>query len=654
MTLLQVRGLRVEFGRGAGVVKAVDGVDLTVAPGEALGMVGASGSGKTVTALTLLGLLPPGTARVNPSGSILLEGQELMGISQRQWRTVRGRRIAMVFQEPMTSLNPVMSVGRQVAEAVRVAGVARSRREARARAVELLREVGIPDPEERARDLPGQLSGGMRQRVGIAMALAPGPRLLVADEPTTALDVTIQAQILDLLSALVRSREMALLLISHDLGVVAQSCRRVVVMDRGRVVEEGEVDMIFSAPHHPVSQALVRAVPRIPSTAEAVGPPTSAGPDATPGKAAERSPSEAILEVRDLVKHFPRRRFLATRLSLRPNPRFVGEAGVGAGGEAGGDRELDPLVGNGAVRAVDGVSLTLHAGRTLALVGESGAGKSTVARCLIRLVEPDGGQILFQGEDVRALSPQELRRYRSKVQLVFQDPSGSLNPRLSVGEVLEEVLRVHGLADDHRGRARRVLDLLDRVGLPAKYRSRLPHQLSGGERQRLGIARALAVEPRVLICDEPVSSLDVHVRRRILDLLMALQVELDLACLLIAHDLGVVAELADRVAVLYLGRVLEEGPAAQVLERPFHPYTRALVSTIPSLGGGHPEGSARGLLLPGEPPSAVRPPSGCRFRTRCGFPGKDDACRRVIPELEPRAPDRRAACIKLETAGPRE
>lgn len=652
MTLLKVRGLRVEFGRGADVVKAVDGVDLTVAPGEALGVVGASGSGKTVTALTLLGLLPRGTARVDPSSSILLEGQELVGISRRRWRAVRGRRIAMVFQEPMTSLNPVMSVGRQVAEAVRVAGVARSRGEAWASAVELLREVGIPDPEERARDLPGQLSGGMRQRVGIAMALAPGPKLLVADEPTTALDVTIQAQILDLLSALVRSREMALLLISHDLGVVAQSCRRVVVMDRGQVVEEGEVDRIFSAPHHPVSRALVRAVPRIPYTGGAATTASTLG--STTEKAGGSSPSEPILEVRGLVKHYPRPRSLGTRLGVRPTFRFGGRPGLRTGGEVSGDGDTGEPGADGAVRAVDGVSLTLHPGQTLALVGESGAGKSTVARCLIRLVEPDGGKILFLGEDVRTLSSQELRRYRSRVQLVFQDPAGSLNPRLPVGAALEEVLRVHGLAGDHRGRVRRVLDLLDRVGLPAEYRTRLPHQLSGGERQRLGIARALAVEPRVLICDEPVSSLDVHVRRRILDLLMALQVELDLACLLIAHDLGVVAELADRVAVLYFGRVLEEGPAIQVLEQPFHPYTRALVSTIPPIGGGGPGGSVRGLMLPGEPPSAVRPPSGCRYRTRCGFPGKDEACGRVSPELKSQGPNRRAACIKLETAGRRE
>ena len=614
MTLLAVRRLRVEFGTGDRVVRAVDGVDLDVAEGEVVGVVGASGSGKTVTALALMGLLPRGMARLDPTGSIRLQGRELMGLPSRRWRRIRGREIAMVFQEPMTALNPILPVGRQVAEAVRVAGVVGSRRQAQARAVELLREVGIPDPERRARDLPGQLSGGMRQRVGIAMALAPSPRLLVADEPTTALDVTIQAQILDLLASVVESREMALLLISHDLGVVARSCGRVVVMDQGKVVEEGDVGRIFGAPRHPVSRVLVNAVPRMPG---AVSPEASPIPDPEP-----------ILKVENLVKHFPRPRSSIARLVR------------------------DRIQEGGAVQAVDGVSLALAPGRTLALVGESGAGKSTVARCLTRLVEPDGGRILFRGEDVGALSPAELRLFRSRVQLVFQDPFASLNPRLRVGAVLEEVLQVHGLAADQRTSARRVLELLDQVGLPAGYRSRFPHQLSGGERQRVGIARALAVEPEVLICDEPVSSLDVRARRRILDLLTELQAELDLALLLIAHDLGVVAELADQVAVLYLGRVLEEGPAGAVLGNPLHPYTRALVAAVPSPPGGGTCDSGRALLPRGEPPSAMTPPSGCRFRTRCGFPGRDAACARVSPELEAKGDGRRVACIKLETTGP--
>ena len=565
MTLLEVRRLRVAFGKGADAVRAVDGVDFTVEEGEAVGLVGASGCGKTVTALSLVGLLPPGMAHVDPDSSIRFRGQELVGLPPRRLRRYRGRQIAMVFQEPMTSLNPVHSVGSQVAEAVRAGDRVRSRRQAWVRAVELLDEVGIPDPERRARDLPHQFSGGMRQRVGIAMALAPDPRLLVADEPTTALDVTIQSQILDLLESLLASREMALLLISHDLAVVARSCRRALVMDRGQVLEEGPVEDLFGAPRHPVTRALVAAVPGSESGGRVEG-----GARTGSGDGWEAPPHlTPILEARDLVKHFDGSRpsWLASRRvwgPRTPEPEVV-----------------QPSGGGGAVRAVDGVSLALHPGRTLALVGESGAGKSTVARCLLRLVEPDGGRVLFRGRDVGDMRSSQLRAFRRDVQLIFQDPFGSLNPRLTVGDALEEVLRVHELAGDARGRARRVLDLLERVGLPAGYRGRLPHQLSGGERQRLGIARALAVEPRILICDEPVSSLDVHVRRRILDLLMDLQREMDLACLLIAHDLGVVAELADRVAVMYLGRVLEEGPVATVLGNPRHSYTRALLAAVP-------------------------------------------------------------------------
>ena len=565
MTLLEVRRLRVAFGKGADAVRAVDGVDFTVEEGEAVGLVGASGCGKTVTALSLVGLLPPGMAHVDPDSSIRFRGQELVGLPPRRLRRYRGRQIAMVFQEPMTSLNPVHSVGSQVAEAVRAGDRVRSRRQAWVRAMELLDEVGIPDPERRARDLPHQFSGGMRQRVGIAMALAPDPRLLVADEPTTALDVTIQSQILDLLESLLASREMALLLISHDLAVVARSCRRALVMDRGQVLEEGPVEDLFGAPRHPVTRALVAAVPGSESGGRVEG-----GARAGSGDGWEAPPHlTPILEARDLVKHFD-----GSRLSWLASRRVRGP-------RTPEPEVVQPSGGGGTVRAVDGVSLALYPGRTLALVGESGAGKSTVARCLLRLVEPDGGRVLFRGRDVGDMRSSQLRAFRREVQLIFQDPFGSLNPRLTVGDALEEVLRVHGLAGDARGRARRVLDLLERVGLPDGYRSRLPHQLSGGERQRLGIARALAVRPRILICDEPVSSLDVHVRRRILDLLMDLQREMDLACLLIAHDLGVVAELADRVAVMYLGRVLEEGPVATVLGNPRHSYTRALLAAVP-------------------------------------------------------------------------
>ncbi len=606
MTLLQVDGLRTTFEADDGPTPAVDGVSFQVGKGEAVGIVGESGCGKTVTCLSIMGLIPKATGRIEEGSSIRFRGREMVGLSPRALRRIRGNEIAMVFQEPMTSLNPVYPVGDQVAESLRLHRGC-SRREARDEAVRHLAEVGIADPERRYHDYPHQLSGGMRQRVMIASALACAPDLLIADEPTTALDVTIQAQILDLLARARVEREMSMLLVTHDLGVVAEVCDRVVVMYAGQVVESGAVDSILRHPKHPYTRGLLDALP-----------------DPEGGKRRPRPvdpgvPSRPLLQVRGLKKHFT----------------------TGGRGLRKGE----------VVRAVEEVSLELHPGETLGLVGESGCGKSTTGRAILRLVEPTAGVIRFRGEDVRAMDRRRLRALRRRVQIVFQDAHGVLNPRMRVGPVLDEVLRVHQLGGGAGGRRARVAELLERVGLRPEHAGRYPHELSGGERQRIGIARALAVEPDLIVLDEPVSALDVTVQAQVLDLLRELQDHLRLAYLFIAHDLSVVRHVSDRVAVMYLGRIVETGTAWEIYENPSHPYTRALLSAVPRID---PEGRdrSRRIVLEGDVPSPVRIPSGCPFHPRCPHPGRDAACTRVEPTLDSwgLGTTHRAACIKLEAS----
>ncbi len=529
--LLTVQDLRVSFNTQSGRVQAVDGVSFELAPGEVLAIVGESGSGKSVTAQTILGLTRSPNAEI--SGSARLGEQELLRASEGELRGVRGARVAMVFQDPMTSFNPVYKIGWQIAEAIRAHDGGTSKSAAHERAVELLDSVGIPDADQRVDDYPHQFSGGMRQRAMIAMALALEPEILIADEPTTALDVTVQAQILALLERLNRERGLATILITHDLGVVAEVADRVLVMHNGLIVERGELDQIFYSPADPYTRKLLDAVVRL-----------DAAPPLRPGRE-----GEPLLEVTDLVKHFPVRRGLL-------------------------NREVD------RVRAVDGVSLSVRQGETLGLVGESGSGKSTLSRAILQLLAPTSGSVRFEGREIAGLSRRQMRPLRRQMQMVFQDPYASLNPRKRIGQIVGEPLRVQGEASGAELR-REVHELLDRVGLSAEHYDRFPHEFSGGQRQRIGIARALALRPKLIVADEPVSALDVSIRAQILDLLSELQADFGLTYIFVAHDIGVVRHVSDRIAVMYRGKIVEEGPADAVCERPQDAYTRALLTAVP-------------------------------------------------------------------------
>jgi peptide/nickel transport system ATP-binding protein len=530
--LLTVKDLRVAFATQSGRVQAVDGVSFELMPGEVLAIVGESGSGKSVTAQTILGLTRSPNTRIE--GSIKLGEQELVGASQRELREVRGARVGMVFQDPMTSFNPVYRIGHQIAEAIRAHHDEVGKPEAREQATELLESVGIPNAAQRVDDYPHQFSGGMRQRAMIAMALALDPEVLIADEPTTALDVTVQAQILALLERLNRERGLATILITHDLGVVAEIADRVLVMHEGVIVERGGLDQIFYSPTDPYTRKLLDAVVRI---------------DSAPPLRPQRE-SEALLEVTDLVKHFPVKRGLLV------------------------DREID------RVKAVDGVSFSVRQGETLGLVGESGSGKSTLSRTILQLLTPTSGSVRFEGRELAGLSRRQMRPLRRQMQMVFQDPYASLNPRKRVGQIVGEPLRLQGEVKGAELR-RQVQGLLDRVGLSAEHYDRFPHEFSGGQRQRIGIARALALRPKLIIADEPVSALDVSIRAQILDLLSELQSEFGLTYVFVAHDIGVVRHVSDRIAVMHRGKIVEEGPADQVCERPRDAYTKQLLSAVP-------------------------------------------------------------------------
>jgi peptide/nickel transport system ATP-binding protein len=655
---LAVEGLRTVLDTPEGVLRPVDGVDLALRRGECFALVGESGCGKSMTALSLMRLLPD-VARIS-HGRVLLGGSDLLALPEAAMRAVRGRRVAMIFQEPSTALNPVLSIGRQIVEVIeRHTPLARA--DARHRALELLEAVGIPDGARRFDEYPFQLSGGLKQRVMIAAALAVDPEVLVADEPTTALDVTIQAQILDLLKRLQAERGMTLLLITHDLGVVAQMAQQVAVMYAGEIFETGARDAFLRAPQHPYSQKLFAALPsaagrggelagiggQVPSLGARFagcrfaercelafercrreaprllelpggqrvrchlrerGPdaPRSAVRVAGPAPGA-RAPAPALLQVADLKVHFPIRRGL-----LR---RTVGQ-----------------------VRAVDGVSLDIRQGRTLALVGESGCGKTTAGKAILQLIAPTSGSVRAEGTELRRLSRAELRPWRAALQIIFQDPYASLDPRMRVIDALAEGMQSLGIGRDDAERERRVDELLEQVGLPPEAKGRYPHEFSGGQRQRIAVARALAVNPRLIVCDEPTSALDVSVQAQILNLLKSLQDRLGLAYLFITHNLSVVEYLAHEVAVMYLGRIVERGTVEEVLRDPKHPYTRALLSAVPRIDGG------RELIrLGGELPSPASPPAGCHFQPRC--PSARPECARAYPRTIRLSPTREVACV---------
>lgn len=562
--LLDIRQLHIQFPSAQGPVQAVRGLDLQLQRGQTLALVGESGCGKSTTALSLLRLLPP---EAQVQGQILLHGQDVLALPDPALRAMRGRDVAMIFQDPMSSLNPVYSIGSQLMETLRLhEGV--SAKVARQRAIELLDLVRIPQPQQRVDDFPHQLSGGQRQRVMIAMAVACRPRLLVADEPTTALDVTIQAQILALLDRLRRELDMGLLLITHDLGVVAQWADRVAVMYGGEKVEEADTATLFQSPRHPYTQGLMGAslhhgaplhyrqarLPEIRSLTDTTTgvrrfhlytppmPQPHAGAVQRPPSAQQPLPPHRLLDVQALHIHYSGR--------------------------------------HGAVKAVDGVSFHINAGETLGLVGESGCGKSTLSRSLLRLIKPTSGRLLLEGTDWGALSEKALQPWRRKVQMVFQDPYASLNPRRTVGEILESVLVVHGVSDRHE-RRQRICTMLERVGLPADAAQRYPNAFSGGQRQRIGIARALVVRPSLVVLDEPVSALDVSVQAQILNLLAELKADFGLSYLFISHDLAVVRYISDRVLVMHQGQIVESGTPERIWNDPQHSYTQRLLQAVP-------------------------------------------------------------------------
>ncbi|MEE4496006.1 ABC transporter ATP-binding protein [Streptomyces sp. BE230] len=594
--LLRVRDLGVEFTAPDGsALHAVRGVSFTLDRGETLAVVGESGSGKSTTALALTRMLP-GTGRIT-TGTVRLDGQDLAAATEQELRAVRGARIGMIFQDPMTALNPVLTAGRHIDEVLRAHGN-RDRAARRARTVELLDRVGIPEPHRRADDHPHQFSGGQRQRILIAMALAGEPDILLADEPTTALDATVQDQILTLLADLNRETGTALVLITHNMGVVARACERVLVMYGGTVVEDGPTAEVLTRPRHPYTAGLLAAVPRLsaPSGTRLTGIPGSP-PDLTLlGDGCAFADRCTLVEDRCRTATPPLTRSaegvhvacLPAAGRTEPLPAPAPPARIDRPAPGAVVLEAEALrktyKARGARRhtgpALDGVSLTLAAGETLGIVGESGSGKSTLARVLAHAHSADAGSIRLRGEDVTRPSRRALHAVRRQVQMVFQDPYASLNPRMTVGEIVAEPLIAFGLGDRHE-RQERVAQLLSRTGLDPAVADRHPRSFSGGQRQRIGIARALAPEPSVLICDEPVSALDVSVQAQIVGLLTDLQRDLGLALVFIAHDLAVVRQVSHRIAVMHQGRIVETGSADQVCERPRDPYTRALLAAAP-------------------------------------------------------------------------
>ncbi len=635
MSLLQVCDLTVRIGSTA----IVDRVSFSIAERQTFALLGESGCGKSMTALALMRLLPA-VAKVT-GGAVELNQTDLLRLPEYAMRRVRGAQVGMVFQEPMVSLNPVMRVGQQIIEVLACHAVAPPAQQ-QAEAVRLLQAVGIPEAERRLAAYPFELSGGMKQRIMIAMALAGSPRLLVADEPTTALDVTLQKQVLNLLRQLQQQRGMGMLLITHDLGVVAEMADQVGVMYAGELVELASREALFARPQHPYTQALFAAQPRSDRRDQSlralpgmVSRPLQgcrlaprcpkvealclqaapdllemaeghsvrchfAGPAVPIGSAATSVPPTAeetpLLQVQDLAVHFPIRSGLLQRVT-------------------------------GHVRAVDGVSLAIRRGRTLALVGESGCGKTTVGRAILQLLKASSGSVRFAGAELNGLDRRAMQPYRRAMQVIFQDPYSSLNPRMRVADILEEGMLALGVGKTAAERQAAGLRLLEQVGLPAEAAERYPHEFSGGQRQRIAIARALAVKPQIIICDEPTSALDVSVQAQILNLLRQLQQKQGLGYLFISHNLAVVGYLADEVAVMYLGRIVESGPVQQIMQSPAHPYTQLLLSAVPSMDG---TGKHTGQLASGELPSPIHPPAGCHFHPRC--PHAMDECAKTYPE----------------------
>ena len=666
--LLDIQDLHTDIEIRSGVVHALSGVDLYVNPGETLGIVGESGSGKTMTALSLMGLLPQG-GRVS-SGSIFLDGQDLTTMPLHAKRKLRGTKVGMIFQDPLTSLNPTMKIGLQVCEPLRV-HKKMSKKDALERAIEILKRVGMPRPEIVINNYPHQLSGGMRQRVMIAMALVCEPRILIADEPTTALDVTTQMQILDLIDELRDEYQMGVILITHDLGVVAGHTDRVAVMYAGRIVETAPTKTLFTEPKHRYTSSLMAALPE---RALAAGTKLFSIPGAPPSltnlPVGCRFASRCLWAGAECVDRYPdlSGEGFHTYSCFHPvqegdespaelQAKLEGSAPVD---EAVAEPDAPVVYGEvddtvevlldvkeasreyassgsgflkrdkGVVSAVDRVSITLKKGETYGLVGESGCGKSTMGRLIAGLEPPSGGSIELGGRDLATLKGRDAVRIHRDVQMMFQDSYAAMDPRMRIDQILAEPMSIQKTGNT-RQIAERIMEIIEQVGLTEEILDRYPHEFSGGQLQRIGFARSLTLAPDLIVADEPVSALDVSVQAQVLNLMKDLQAELGLSYLFISHDLAVVQYMADRIGVMYLGRIVEEGPAKEVVENPKHPYTKALIDSIPV---PDPEFSHddQAIKLTGEPPSAVNPPKGCRFRPRCPFAGEECKMQPLLTE----------------------
>jgi peptide/nickel transport system ATP-binding protein len=679
--LLEIDNLRTHIQLKQGVVRAVDGVSLRVDQGETLGIVGESGCGKTMTALSVMDLLPVGGHVVG--GSVSLGGATISGLAPEAMRAIRGNEIGMIFQDPLTSLNPTMTVGAQIAEAVLLHRQV-TRKQAFDRAAEVLGLVGLARARERMADYPHQFSGGMRQRVMIAMALACEPRLLIADEPTTALDVTIQKQILELIDDLRQRLGMAVILVTHDLGVIAGRADRVAVMYAGKIVEAAPTEALYSNPRHPYTNALLAALPEhaaqtrerlysIPGAPpDLANPPSGCRFAARCSRAADRCVTEEPPLAGETYAHryacfFPvdaRGKTVAVQPTVTGSVPSAAAAAAGIAGSGGAEvtatavaevvLSVENLVKEfpvtrgavlrrkaGAVSAVAGVSFEIRRGETFGLVGESGCGKTTIGRLIVGLDKPTSGVIRYGGKDLAASTGREYRRERRQIQYMFQDSYASLDPRMRAGTILREPLAVQG-AGSRKEQLAKVREMLGHVGLPESAVERYPHEFSGGQRQRLGFARALMLSPRLIVADEPVSALDVSIQAQVLNMMRDLQRELGLTYMFVSHDLSVVRYLSNHIGVMYLGKLVEIGEADEVYLRPAHPYTGGLIDSAPTADPAAERAKARAGVT-GELPSATEPPSGCRFRTRC--PRAQDVCAAIEPPLRPHGTTRHlAAC----------
>lgn len=662
--LLHIENLKTWLGSKENPVKAVDGVDLDIRKGETFALLGESGCGKSMTALSMMRLLPASGRIV--AGSIRLGSTDILKLPETAMRKERGGRMGMIFQEPNTSLNPVMTIGDQIAESVRVHnGAARSG--INGIVLSLLKAVSIPDPERRMREYPHQLSGGMKQRVMIAIALAGKPELLIADEPTTALDVTIQAQVLSLLKDLQQETGMAILLITHDLGVVSEVADRIAVMYAGQIIEVAAREEFFSHPKHPYSRKLFESMPgkarRGQPLAVIAGSVPALNQVFTGCRFAERC-SEVMDMCHDNVPHWSKigagqgvRCHLYTADAVPVVHPIKPLFKVAETRREKVSKELLQVADLkvhfpihkgvlrrtvGYVKAVDGVSMNITTGHTLALVGESGCGKTTVGKGILQLIRPTAGSANFAGDELTRLKGKALRRRRADMQIIFQDPMASMNPRMLVGDIIAEGMQAQGIGANKLERMERVNQLLGQVGLSADAAKRYPHEFSGGQRQRICVARALAVDPMLIICDEPTSALDVSVQAQILNLLKELQDELGLSYLFITHNISVVAYLAHEVAVMYLGRIVERGTVQEVLESPQHPYTKALLSAVPMIDQAN---KRQVIRLEGDMPSPANPPVGCHFHPRC--PEAVPECQLAYPRQVQLSETRSVNCIKV-------